>query len=151
MDDFRISKFHKLIFEAMKSILTLIFLLSFAHSSVFSQISPAPVQKEINWMQGSWTGKGYQIDGDSWDIKLTHSEKRFTIEYPSLGCVGYWTINQTDKSRIVFTETIQKGNCDQNVKVIVTFIEKGFISVSYFIPKLFPDDVVAFSVLKKNN
>jgi hypothetical protein len=126
MDDFRISKFHKLIFEAMKSILTLIFLLSFAHSSVFSQISPAPVQKEINWMQGSWTGKGYQIDGDSWDIKLTHSEKRFTIEYPSLGCVGYWTINQTDKSRIVFTETISKRELRPECKSNRYIYREGF-------------------------
>lgn len=135
----------------MKNLITLFLLLLFYHATLISQVSPPPTQESINWMEGTWEGTGYQMDGSTWKIKLIHSDKRFSVEYPSLGCFGYWTITEKEKSKIFFVKTIQKGSCDQNVKIVVTNIDKKFISIAYFIPDMFPDKDVAFSVLRKEN
>ena len=47
-------------------------------------------------------------------------------------------------------EKITEGvdNCDNNVKVVVNYVDENYISIAYFIPLIF-DNVVAYSVLKR--
>ena len=129
-----------------KTIFVLILLLSF--SWIYAQDNSA--QKKINWLEGSWEGKGYQIDGQSWQVDFSHADKKFTISYPSLGCSGWWKITESGKGRIVFIENLTvKSICDQGDKVVVTKIDDKNISVAWFIPETFGDQVVGFSVLHK--
>ena len=107
------------------------------------------------WLHGSWEGVGYQSPTNSaWEINLQYDAKKeiFSISYPSLGCSGNWKLLEAEENRLVFVEQITEGldKCDNNVKVIVNYVDKEYISVSYFIPKLI-DNVVAYSVLKRKS
>ncbi len=46
------------------------------------------------WINGIWTGIGYQPEGAIWTIKLTADESKneFLIEYPSLNSSGIWKL-----------------------------------------------------------
>ena len=128
----------------------IIFLILF-QSALFSIAQENPVQKKISWLEGTWEGTGYQIDKQTWSVIFTHAEKKFTISYPSLGCSGWWKLEKAEKTRLLFTENITVNNgCDQGVKVIVTRIDDKNISVSWFIPAMFGDQAIAYTVLYRN-
>lgn len=111
------------------------------------------IDKNISWLDGTWTGVGYQSPTNTtWDIKLNYEDKgkNISIGYPTLNCSGQWELQDYEKNRAVFIERITKGvnNCDNNVTVIVTKVSEYYISVAYFLPDLY-DGVVAYSILKK--
>jgi hypothetical protein len=111
-----------------------------------------PAQKKISWLEGNWEGTGYQIDKHTWTVSFSHTDKKFAVSYPSLGCSGWWKLEKAEKTRLVFTENITINNgCDQGGKVIVSRIDEKNISVSWFIPDLFGDQAVAFTVLHRND
>lgn len=120
--------------------------LLFISSSLFGQEVP-------QWLFGSWEGVGYQSPTNStWRIELNYDilNKSFSINYPSLECSGNWQLLEAKDNRLVFVEQITDGQdkCDNNVKVIVNYVDEDYISVAYFLPKQI-DNVVAFSVMKR--
>jgi hypothetical protein len=118
--------------------LVLLSLLLLILNYTYSQENPE--QKKISWLQGTWEGKGLQIDEKTWDVSFTHVDKKFTISYPSLACNGWWELKKSDKTQLEFIEHITVNNgCDQGVKVIVTRIDDKNISIVYFIPDQFGD------------
>ncbi|KAA3620751.1 MAG: hypothetical protein DWQ02_28855 [Bacteroidetes bacterium] len=128
------------------SLLTLCLFFLFTSTPLFAQEVP-------KWIHGSWQGVGYQSPTNSaWEIDLKYDAEnnRFSINYPSLGCSGHWKLLESETNRIVLVEQITDGmdKCDNNVKVIVNYVDEEYISVSYFLPKLI-DNVVAYSVLKR--
>ena len=128
------------------SLLTLCFSLLFITANLFAQEVPS-------WLHGTWEGVGYQSPTNSaWRIELNYNatKQTFAISYPSLECSGNWKLLESDENRLIFVEQITEGidNCDNNVKVIVNFVDEDYISVAYFIPKLI-DNVVAYSVMKR--
>ena len=132
----------------MKNLIFILLLLSIT-SIVNAQDNPA--QKKISWLEGTWEGTGYQIDKQTWIVSFTHAEKKFTVSYPSLGCSGWWKLEKAEKTRLLFTENITVNNgCDQGAKVIVSRIDDKNISVSWFIPAMFGDQAIAYTVLYKN-
>lgn len=112
-----------------------------------------PGQDFLGWMAGNWKGTGYQVPTDTtWPIDMTYnsSTQTISVKYPTLNCSGKWKFVKTKGKRAEFVELIEEGqeNCDNQVRVIVTYVDEDFISVAYFIP-WYSDDVVAHSVLRR--
>jgi len=106
--------------------------------------------QKVKPLEGIWTGVGYQIDGDVWTMEVIHDteEKNFKVSYPSLGCSGQWILQEKRKGRYVFLEKIDKGYCDQDVRVVVTQIDETFVSVAFFLDK-YSESPIAYTVLEK--
>ena len=109
--------------------------------------------KKIKWLDGQWTGVGYQEAMKAeWDVVLDCNIEAgtITIAYPSISCKGVWELKNTDGCRAEFMEIIkeEQDNCGDVVRVVVTRIGEQFVSVAFFIPEV--DDVVAaYTVLTK--
>ena len=88
------------------------------------------------WMVGKWEGTGSQQQtGSSWTIALTVSDQgvqnyAYRIDYPSLGCGGYWTFNNGDGNTGSFTEHITYGRekCVDLGTITVGAVGGGHIS-----------------------
>lgn len=112
-------------------------------------------QDFLHWLNGNWQGIGYQVPTDStWPIDMTYNPKAQTIsvKYPTLNCSGKWKFVKVTGKRAEFVEIIEEGqeNCDNNVRIIVNYVDEDFISVAYFLPR-FSDEVVAHSVLRRRS
>lgn len=107
-------------------------------------------QKDLNWLNGTWTGKGYQVDDQTWTIEYVFdSEKAISyIKYPSMNCEGQWKFVKEDDCVYIFLEKISYGDCDNDVHVYITRIDENHLSVAYFLPA-YMKDVVAYAVLTK--
>jgi hypothetical protein len=72
-------------------------------------------EAEPAWMIGSWTGTGSQTGTSShWTIQLTVQRQNdgalaFKIDYPSLNCGGFWTLNGDNATNASLTEHITYG------------------------------------------
>ncbi len=94
----------------------------------------------INWIEGNWSGLGFQpgIDtNDSWDIEVSLNTKQqlFKISYPSLDCSGDWILIAINKHKATFKE-VNIDNieaCTDNGTVIITKVDEHHISFSYYI------------------
>jgi len=76
---------------------------------------PSPTHPARFWMVGSWIGSGSQSGtGSTWPMHLTVDERGlqswdYKIDYPSLGCGGYWTFDRGNGNTGSFTEHIVYG------------------------------------------
>ena len=118
-------------------------------------LTALPAQDALSWLYGHWKGTGYQVPTNStWDIDMTYDPVTgvISIKYPSLKCGGNWQFVKTIGKGAEFTEWIEEGkeNCDDAVKIVVTYIDEEYVSVAYFLPDLY-DGVVAHSVLRKQD
>lgn len=122
--------------------LLIIGLFLFSNTSISAQ--------KIKWLEGVWTGVGYQIDGGLWMVELIHdtAEKSFDVTYPSLGCKGEWVIQEKSKGKVIFQENIEKGHCDKGVRIVVTQIDEKFVSVAFFLDS-YGESPIAYTVLEK--
>ncbi len=105
-----------------------------------------------NWLDGSWIGKGYQLDAlnnSTWAIELEMDAKsgKYTVAYPSLECSGKWDLFEANDHRAVFKEIIEVGTnrCFNGGKLVITKVDKNHLSYTFF----YPDDNVmgAYSTL----
>src|SRR5436190_18486836 len=110
--------------------------------------------KKIKWLQGTWTGTGYQpnaLNQQLWPINMSYGKEKnsFTISYSSFPCNGYWEFVKGNDNRAEFIERITNGTdkCANNLKVIVTIIDETHIGVAYMYSGA--SDVDAFGVLTK--
>ena len=104
-----------------------------------------PVSLSLGWLEGLWTGQGYQSikqadrapgtdDFESnWSIALTVEHGAFKIDYPSLGCGGHWTRASGNDREIVFTEFITYGRerCIDRGKVTLGLVSRSALSFTY--------------------
>lgn len=102
-----------------------------------------------SFMNGSWTGKGYQDNGSQWTIALVADAQKnsYNINYPSLSCGGVWTLKSSDGQKAWFNETITYGKekCVNGI-VVVTQISSDYITYTWF----YNDGKLgAFSALKR--
>jgi hypothetical protein len=66
--------------------------------------------KSGSWIRGTWEGTGYQTDDKStWTMLLKAQGRRFSIDYPSLGCGGQWRLISISASRARFRERLDHG------------------------------------------
>jgi len=88
----------------------------------------------MKWLQGIWTGRGFQNSGSSWTIRLVALEGSYQISYPSLNCGGDWrgmSVETPDK--IHFREYITYGmqRCIQTGDVTLVKISADQVSFAY--------------------
>lgn len=107
--------------------------------------------KSDNWLDGEWSGTGYQIDGNTWSVELRKHDNKLTIQYPSLGCGGNWKIVNSSAERIELEETIIEGAdiCDQGCKIVLFKITENQLSVIYFLPAYQKDAIASLILTKK--
>mgnify|MGYP006426605181 CR=1 FL=1 len=139
----------------MKRLLTTLYslLIFLGASSYHAHAQETPMLNRIHWMEGTWTGVGYQEAMKAeWDIELRCKvdEGEFRISYPSISCQGEWQLKNANNYRAEFLEIIseEQDNCGDVVRVVVTRIDDRFMSVAFFLPEI--DDVVAaYTVLTR--
>lgn len=99
-----------------------------------------------------WSGLGYQENTNtSWKIELEKlSNNSYKINYPTIPCAGLWTVEKTDKNRIILKEVITENvdNCVPVNRVIITKIDNEHLSVSYFQVDEDINHIYAFGVLE---
>jgi len=100
--------------------------------------------QNLTWMEGSWTGKGYQPNlgkDPYWDmdlvISLESGEGILKIEYPSIPCSANWEIISKELKRAVFVERLTKGKdrCIDGSKLTVTYVDQDHIQVVFYNPE----------------
>lgn len=93
-----------------------------------------PQGKSRAWLNGTWEGKGYQIDTDeTWTMRLTVKGRRYRIEYPSLKCEGQWRPLAISSRRVRFREkiTVGIGICTDKGKVVIDRLSRKQIAYRY--------------------
>lgn len=107
------------------------------------------------WLDGIWSGTGYQKEGVIWTIRLTvdRSCDQYQIQYPSVSeAQGRWILVEEDRAseRYVFDEIFDKPNPSLvNLgRVIVTRVTDNHMSFSFFNPSD-PQNVSAWSTLQR--
>lgn len=102
--------------------------------------------------KGKWKGIGDQIDGHSWDIVLNFQDKNnISINYPSLGCSGNWTLQKTATNDNIFIENITEGTdkCDQGCEVHLQKLKRKKLKVVYYLRSYDADKPIAEGTLRK--
>jgi hypothetical protein len=94
--------------------------------------TPAPAATRIagGSLLGRWSGTGYQSSGSSWemvlDIARTDEGPCAIVDYPDVGCAGYWTcVGRSDGNGLEAVEHITTGKkrCVDRVEVRVKLVE----------------------------
>lgn len=88
----------------------------------------------FQWLDGVWTGKGYQSDTKStWDVLLTVQNGTYTIEYPGIPCRGRWNLSDRNSRGANFIEVITQGTklCTNNSHIMMEKISDSEISCKY--------------------
>jgi hypothetical protein len=118
-----------------KLCLSLITVIGFS-AGVFALSSHA-VKSPSAWIDGTWSGTGYQIDsGDTWQIELEADSALgiYSVNYPDLNCRGRWKTELVDGYSAVFIEKIEKGDhcCVDGGLIKISKIDANHISFSFF-------------------
>jgi hypothetical protein len=94
--------------------------------------SATVVQSKLPWLNGTWEGVGRQ-GIYTWKMRLSVQPNSYTVSYPDLKCSGYWHLTQAGDTTATFTEyiTTGKGNCSDNIPVIVTKLSANEIQCSW--------------------
>ena len=88
-----------------------------------------------DWLPGKWEGKGYQDNGDTWQVVLEYNNKDdIKISYTNFPCSGYWYFDQENSKQIFFKEKITKGqsNCRPGVKILIEKEHDNIMGVYFF-------------------
>lgn len=117
----------------MKKNLLILFILLF--------IIPGIKAQSLNWMEGNWTGQGYQPNlgkNPYWDMELVISletgEGILKIEYPSIPCSANWELISKEPKSAVFVEKLITGKdlCVDGGKVLVSYVDKDHLSFVFY-------------------
>jgi hypothetical protein len=118
----------------LKIIVTLLLLL-FMAAVAYPQTRNRTGRKNSTWLNGTWEGKGYQIDTDeTWTMRLTVKGNRYLIEYPSLNCDGQWRPVTRNSWVARFREDITRGvdKCTDLGNVVIQRLSRKQIAYRYF-------------------
>lgn len=112
----------------------------------------AHAQKGPEWLDGSWSGVGYQENTNTiWGIVLSCDPvgNQYKIEYPDIPCGGRWKLLSFDDSKAIFWEEIteKEQNCVQGSKMVLTLISSEYITYSCFDP--ITGELAAHSTLRR--
>ena len=104
------------------------------------------------WFKGHWTGTGYQVDGQSWQVDLkVKSSSKMKIDYPDLGCGGSWSVVEVTDSYIYLKEKLDKGQdkCDTGVEIRIDKTSDTQVMATFFLFS-YSEEAVATATLKKD-
>ncbi len=121
-----------------KSNKILILFLGITLSLFFSNCKTSKTTTLEKTLTGIWEGEAHQFNiNESWNIKLQHNNKsEYKISYPSLGCGGTWTLQQTDNKRLIFVEEITFGKdiCTNNGRIVLDLKNNNEVDFYYYWP-----------------
>jgi hypothetical protein len=103
------------------------------------------------WLAGNWEGKGIQVDGMTWGIKLTVTDmNQVKVEYADLKCGGVWNLTGSKGKKIYYTERIEQGAefCDQGVELTVKQQGIDEIKITFVLKSFHPSKPIATAILK---
>ncbi|WP_158973629.1 hypothetical protein [Cellulophaga sp. L1A9] len=120
-------------------------------------VSHTSISKNKKWLEGKWTGIGYQTDlteASQWTIVLNIENGNYNITYPSLDCSGKWKLAKYSADQATFTELIENNTstCIKEGTIILSKIDENRILYSYFYNDGINNDgkkAAAFSTLEK--
>jgi len=101
-----------------------------------------------NLLSGKWKGTGYQYGNNTyWDAEFTYKSGQLQgeINYPSLGCVGFWILKETGTNTAIFYEKITDGTtkCVDGSLVYVYFINDKLMNVVWDSEQIYGIDASA--------
>ena len=107
-------------------------------------------QSKGEWLTGTWTGIGHQVDdGSTWSMRLIARGRMYRVAYPSLKCGGVWKLISLGSRSARFQEKIDYGvrNCSPVGDVVIRRLDGGRIKFSY----LYPGEtrVGAYAILRR--
>jgi hypothetical protein len=120
-----------------------------ANNETRNDQTPTAEAGELEWLNGVWTGEGYQTDTKTrWAAKLTVRDETHSIDYPDIPCKGTWKLIEQNSRSASFNEVITQG-IDQctNSHVTVEKVSASEISCRY--TNLRSRAVIATAVLTK--
>jgi len=106
--------------------------------------------RSTGWLRGTWTGTGYQIDADAtWTMRLKATGTKYSIDYPSLKCGGFWKLVRAGSNIATFRERITYGKdiCTDRGHVTVERLNRTQIDFRYRNPG--ETEFTASGILKK--
>jgi hypothetical protein len=122
--------------------LLLVFLLAIAIVNISAQ-EIQENEESISIYTGTWKGTVAQPDYGDYtvtikfinDIEDTEQTKLAEVEYPTLKCSGFWTINKFENNVLRLVETIERGinNCIDN-GLITLSQEEDYIKYEWYYP-----------------
>jgi hypothetical protein len=106
--------------------------------------------KIVKIINGSWIGnvtvKGLK-DPVGMQFSSNTQFNEFKVSYPSYGCSGTWSIEQSSNETIDFRETLLVGRCQTGSLIKVNFVNDNQIALEYYDPK--SKKIVAHGTLTK--
>lgn len=118
--------------------------------SMVSVVCPQTTKGSTRWLNGTWEGKGYQIDTDeTWTMKLRVKGRSYMIEYPSLKCGGTWRRLSIGPRLARFRENITFGleECMNKGSVVIERLSNRQVAFWYY--NAGTRDVSASAILNK--
>jgi hypothetical protein len=117
----------------LKTVVAVLLLVTMA-MVVLPQTRKGAGKKTNTWLNGTWEGKGYQIDTDeTWTMRLTVKGNKYLIEYPSLNCDGKWRPVRRNSWLARFREEITRGvdTCTNLGNVVIQRLGRRQIAYRY--------------------
>jgi len=115
-----------------------------------SNTETTPNSKIKGIINGSWYGNFTQRS-KTYSMQLTCNIKtnEFNVNYPSLGCLGYWKIEKSSDETIDFREgiTVGQNSCGSGGLIKVNFINDTQLSLDFYAPN--SKRVIAHGTLTK--
>lgn len=107
-----------------------------------------------SWFIGTWEGKGIQIDGLTWEIKVSVNEHtQVKVEYADLKCNGVWNFTRSKGKgkKLYYTERIEQGteHCDQGCIITVTRQGTDEIKVTFVLRSIHKRKPIATATLSR--
>lgn len=107
-------------------------------------------ERSASWLKGTWTGTGYQIDTDStWTMRFRATVTKYSVDYPSLKCGGFWKLTRAGSNSATFRERITYGKdlCTDRGHVTIERLNRSQIDFRYRNPG--ETQFIASGILKR--
>lgn len=106
------------------------------------------MRQSSNRLSGKWRGTGYQYGNNTyWGVELSYKSGQLQgeINYPSLGCVGFWILKESGPNYTVFYEKITDGagKCVDGSLVYIYYIDEKLINVIWDSEQIYGIDASA--------
>lgn len=102
-----------------------------------SNSTTTPNSKINSIISGSWYGNFTQ-KSKTYSMQLTCNIKtnEFNVNYPSLGCLGYWKVEKSSDETIDFREgiTVGQNSCGSGGLIKVNFVNDTQLSLDFYAP-----------------
>lgn len=109
------------------------------NATIDSNKNTEATKPALKQLFGVWRGSAYQPDvKEGWDIKVTHMEgdQNYIIDYPSIGCGGYWHLINSNARLLTFKEelTYGRGTCNDGGTIVLEMTNDHNFKYKFYYP-----------------